>query len=184
MSNTHSEAFIGPWSIYIFCQIFSFDPLRKGGGKFPLKRSEMAKKPFFLRCWPQIGRYNQNKSFSKQPLVVLGQVEVADYEKKLFKALFCIFRAKIAFEVTLDPSKEVLLPYLQYYGLLPLEVCFRVWPYVWMHNFWLRCCISATLVWGGGPPRTRGIQKIMKNAILRKRSCFNHEPITRKDATY
>ena len=56
----------------------------------------MAKKPFFLRCWPQIGRYNQNKSFSKQTPVVLGQVEVADYEKNFSKHYFAFLEQKLS----------------------------------------------------------------------------------------
>jgi len=48
----------------------------------------------------------------EQTMLMQGQLEVAGYEKNLFKALLCIFRPKVAFEVTLDPSKEILLPSL------------------------------------------------------------------------
>ena len=126
----------------MFFPLKTYDPLRKEGGEILHKRTFFSEFPFFWGFWLQIGRCNQNKSFLKQTPLVLGQLEVANYEKNIFKALFCIFRAKIVFEVTLDTSKEVLLPSLQYYGLLLLEVLFWLRLYVWVHNFWLGCRID------------------------------------------
>ena len=139
----NSKFFLLKFSPALKVEKIKYDPLRKEGG---INRRFLASFHFFGGFWLQIGRCHQNKTFLKQTPLVLGQLEVANYEKNIFKALFCIFRAKIVFEVTLDTSKEVLLPSLQYYGLLLLEVLFWLRLYVWVHNFWLGCRIDIIFI--------------------------------------
>ena len=67
----------------------TFSPYTAKFGEFYLGRLRiLAKKTGFWDCWVEVVQDNRNYTFIKQTLLVLGQVEVADYEKIILKHNF------------------------------------------------------------------------------------------------